>query len=352
MVPACGARLLFRHGHCILCIIEYGRVSIADWRITQYPYNFWQEMSEQSMKPMVVLEDESLRDGLQFERKVYSLDQKLELARLLVDAGLRRLQAGSFVHPEIVPQMADTDALIERIGESRPDVLLTGLVLNGKGLDRAVACGLKHVSLSASASDAHSMKNVRRPSREAFDGVIQLIHRAVDFGIAVRGGVQCAFGCVYEGAVSEEKVIDEAAAMAGAGADELNLADTTGMGNPVQVARMVRKIREALPEAAVSLHLHDTRGLGLVNMMAGYEAGVRLFDVSVGGLGGCPFVRGASGNVPTEDAVNLFHEIGVDTGVDLKALLKVVDRYEAILGRSLPGRMNRVVKSLEGRGGQ
>jgi hydroxymethylglutaryl-CoA lyase len=295
--------------------------------------------------PAVILEDESLRDGLQFEQKILALEEKLSLFRLLAAAGVKRLQVGSFVHPKVVPQMADTDELIQAVRDKTPGVLLTALVLNDKGLQRALKCGLGHLSMSSSASNAHSLKNVKRPAAEAFASLLELIHQAVGSGLEVRAGIQCAFGCVYEGAVAEDRVIEMAGRLAETGANELNLADTTGMANPLQVRRLVAKTRAAVPHLPVSIHLHDTRGLGLANMLAAYEEGVNIFDVSAGGLGGCPFVKGASGNVAAEDAVNLFEQIGVETGIDLKALCKAVDRYEELLGRSLPGRMNRVIKS-------
>jgi len=293
----------------------------------------------------VILEEESLRDGLQSEPKILTLEEKLSLFRLLADAGVRRIQVGSFVHPKVVPQMADTDALIGRVKDDAPDVLLTGLILNDRGLDRALNSGLTHVSMSVSVSDTHSRKNVRRTAREALQSMCGLIRKAVDSGLSVRAGAQCAFGCVYEGAIPEDIVIEALAAMAEAGAGELNLADTTGMANPVQVKRLVEKTTTAIPGRAVSLHLHDTRGLGLANMVAGFEAGVKIFDVATGGLGGCPYVKGAAGNIPTEDAVNLFNEIGIETGIDLDALCRAVRRYETVLEKSLPGRMCRVLKA-------
>lgn len=276
----------------------------------------------------VLLEDESLRDGLQVEKKILPLKAKISLSRLLVDAGVRRLQVGSFVHPKVVPQMADTDELIRIVMNENPGVLVTGLVLNGKGLERAIRCGLTHLSMSSSASNTHSLKNVRRPAQEALNDMIGLIRNAAAAGIQVRAGVQCAFGCVYEGIVPEDKVLEMADAFAEAGARELNLADTTGMAHPLQVRRLIAKVKHAIPGMAISLHLHDTRGLGLANMMVAYEAGVEIFDVAAGGLGGCPFVAGASGNVPAEDAVNLFQQIGVSPGIDLDALCRIVDRYE------------------------
>jgi hydroxymethylglutaryl-CoA lyase len=296
----------------------------------------------------VVLEEESLRDGLQAESRLFSLMEKLQVVRLLVDAGIKRLQLGSFVNPRAVPQMANSDVLVSLARKEFPDLLCTGLVFNEKGLERAVHCGLNHLSMSVSVSDSHSRRNVGQPAAKALELMAGLIGVATTAGLGVRAGVQCAFGCVYEGAVPEATVLEALAQMVAAGAGAINLADTTGMANPLQVKRLVTRVREAFPEVELSLHLHDTRGLGLMNMMAGFEAGVRLFDVAAGGLGGCPFVHGAAGNVASEDAVNLFHGMGIETGVDLAALCRVVDYYETLLERKLPGRMNRVQHSLPG----
>ena len=296
----------------------------------------------------VLLEDESLRDGLQFEQKVLPLADKLELFRLLAAAGFRQVQVGSFVHPKIVPQMADTEAVVRAAREMAPQVVVTALVLNDKGLERALACGMGHLSMSSSASDAHSRRNVKRPAAEAFESLLQLIRQAAAGGIRVRAGIQCAFGCVYEGAVPEGRVLGMAARLADTGAAEINLADTTGMADPFQVRRLVAATRAAVPHLPLSIHLHDTRGLGLANMLAAYEAGVATFDVAAGGLGGCPFVKGASGNVAAEDAVHLFERIGVPTGIDLPALCRVVERFEELLGRPLPGRMTRVLNASRG----
>ena len=294
----------------------------------------------------VILEDESLRDGLQFERVIFSLEEKISIFNLLIDAGIKRIQVGSFVHPKVVPQMADTEELIQRIKDTT-DILITGLILNGKGLERALACGLGHVSMSVSVSDSHSRKNVQRSLKESLEVMIPLISKAADAGLTVRAGAQCAFGCVYEGYIPEDKVLEVLAAMAKAGATEINLADTTGMANPVQIKRVIKKVKSALSYIEISLHLHDTRGLGLANTVAGFEAGVKIFDVAAGGLGGCPFVKGASGNVPAEDVVNLFDQMEVNTAIDLEALCRVVQRYETLLDRPLPGRMCRVLSTLE-----
>jgi hydroxymethylglutaryl-CoA lyase len=292
----------------------------------------------------VLLEDEVLRDGLQMESRIFSLAEKVDIFRMLKEAKVPRIQVGSFVHPKLVPQMADTDALIGQL-ICTSDVILTGLILNDKGLERALACGLSQVSMSVSASDTHSRKNANRSADEALTSMTALISQAKKANLKVRAGIQCAFGCVYEGKVPEEKVLAAAQAMAAAGADEVSLADTTGMSNPRQVRSLVRRVGKELPRMDLSLHLHDTRGLGLANMYVGYEEGVRIFDVCAGGLGGCPFVKGAAGNVPAEDAVHMFEAMGVETGIDLAKMSKVVEELESLLGRQLPGRMTRVLRA-------
>ena len=298
------------------------------------------------MQNAILLEDESLRDGLQFEKAVIPLHHKVEIFQLLARAGVQRIQVGSFVNPKVVPQMADTDELIKQLKDTT-DVELTGLVLNERGLDRAASSGLRHISLSASVSDTHSRKNVRKSADEALASLTAMIKEAKNLGITVRAGLQCVFGCVYEGQVPEDRVFDGVEKIAAAGADECNLADTTGMAHPRQISRLIKQIKNLLPDMPLSLHLHDTRGLGIANMMAGYDAGVRAFDTSAGGLGGCPFVKGAAGNVATEDAVHLFEQMNIDTGISLPAICAVAEYYENLLGRQLPGRMSRVMKTMQ-----
>lgn len=292
----------------------------------------------------VVVEEQSLRDGLQAESRLFGLGEKMEIVRLLAEAGVRRLQLGSFVNPRTVPQVANTDVLVSLVRRHYPDLLCTALILNEKGLDRALRSGLNHLSMSVSVSDSHSRNNTGRAASEALEAMTGLIARAVAEGIQVRAGVQCAFGCSDEGPVPKTTVLAAVAQMVAAGATEINLADTAGMAGPVQVSRLATRVRENHPEIEASLHLHDTRGLGLVNLYAGYAAGVRLFDTAAGGLGGCPFITGAGGNVATEDAVHLFAGMGVDTGINLPLLCRVVDHFEGLLGRQLPGRINRVLQ--------
>jgi len=299
-------------------------------------------MSSDTTREVIVLEDEALRDGLQMESRIFSLEEKLEIYRMLKSAGIKRIQVGSFVHPKIVPQMADTDELIRTIGKQK-DTVVSAMILNDKGLERALRSGVSHVSMSVSVSDTHSRKNARRPATEALASMTQLIREALSAGLEVRAGLQCVFGCMYEGQIAETAVLNAAEKMIQTGAREINLADTTGMADPLSIRHMVKVFNKEYPDVLISLHLHDTRGMGLANMFSGYEAGVRTFDVCTGGLGGCPFVKGAAGNVPTEDAVNMFESMEVSTGVDLKAICEAVVYLESVLGRRLPGRMQRVL---------
>lgn len=303
-------------------------------------------MQESNTQSHLLLEDEALRDGLQIESQLFTIDQKIELFNLLKNAGIGRIQVGSFVHPKIVPQMADTDELINALGD-QDETVISALILNDKGLERALACKVKHVSMSVSVSNSHSLKNARKPAAEALQSMVDLIKNAKSQGLEVRAGLQSAFGCVYEGAISQSSVLEAVDKMMSADVNEINLADSTGMGNPHSIRSLVSEVSQRFPEVRISLHLHDTRGLGLANMFSGYEAGVRIFDVCAGGLGGCPFIKGAAGNVPTEDAVHMFESLGIATGVDLNGLIGAVDFLENALDRSLPGRMKRVVGSQQ-----
>ncbi len=303
-------------------------------------------MQNKRQQTDLILEEEVMRDGLQLESQIFTLDEKIKLFNLLLEAGLRRIQVGSFVHPKIVPQMADTDELIQAIGPQKA-TKITGLILNNKGLDRALESGISHVSMSVSVSDSHSRKNANRSASEALASMTDLIKSALNQGLEVRAGLQSAFGCVYEGGIAERTVLDAALKMADAGVQEINLADSTGMATPLSIRSMVSLVSRELPDVRISLHLHDTRGLGMANMFAGYEAGVRIFDVCAGGMGGCPFIKGAAGNVPTEDAVHMFESVGIDSGVDVSRVVEAVRFLEKTLNRDLPGKMKRVLDFKE-----
>ncbi len=291
----------------------------------------------------VILEDVSLRDGLQAEHRLFSLEEKLAMVRLLVKAGFRRLQVGSFVHPARLPQMANTDALIARVRDEFPELCCTALVLNEQGLFRAIASGVAHVGLSVSLSERHSQSNVGQPAEAALVAMRGLVGRAFAAGLTVRAGLMCAWGGPDGEPVPIDRVIEAAEQLAEAGASSINLADTAGMAGPFQVRALLGRLRAKLPGLEISMHLHDTRGLGLVNLLAGFETGVRLFDVAAGGLGGCPFLAGAAGNVAAEDAIHLFHTMGIDCGLDLPLLCRAVNHYESLLTRPLPGRICRTL---------
>jgi hydroxymethylglutaryl-CoA lyase len=295
----------------------------------------------------VLIEDEALRDGLQNEKRTFSVDEKLALIAGIADAGVKRIQVGSFVHPKWVPQMANTDELFSRL-PPREGVTYSALVLNRTGLDRAVEAGVKHLSISVSASETHSRKNANKSVSGALADIRPTIEHALDAGIAVRAGIQSALGCGYEGRVPLDRVLSIARLYGAIGVHEINIADTAGLANPRLVFEAVNAIAVAVPAGTrLSLHLHDTRGLGLANLYAGLLAGVTTFDAAVGGLGGCPFIPAASGNIATEDAAFALQEMGVETGIDWTKLCKVTTTFEQMLGRRLPSRMAHLNEAAE-----
>lgn len=290
----------------------------------------------------VLIEDEFLRDGLQNEKRVFTLDEKLTILDALVRAGVRRIQVGSFVHPEWVPQMAGTDELFSAI-TPKEGVVYTALILNKKGLDRAIAAGVKHLSISISASETHSKKNTNRSVDETLAAIRPTIEKALSEGILVRAGIQSALGCGFEGRIDPDKVSNIAADFSQLGVHEINIADTAGLANPRQVFELCTRLRnEISPDVRLSLHLHDTRGMGIANMVAGLQAGVRIFDAAMGGLGGCPFIPNATGNIATEDAAFAMQQMGLSTGIDWVQLQAPVAHVEEILSRKLPSHMAHV----------
>jgi hydroxymethylglutaryl-CoA lyase len=274
------------------------------------------------------------RDGLQNEDPV-STASKVELIDLLSATGLARIEAVSFVSPRAVPQMADADEVWASIG--RPEsVRFSALVPNLRGAERALAAGVRELEVVVSASDTHNRKNVGRSTAQSLAEVEQITAAVHARGGTVQGIVATAWGCPYEGDVPTDRVLWVAGELLAAGADALSYGDTTGMATPGRVTRLVGETRMRHPEAALNLHFHNTRGAGLANVLAALELGVADFDASVGGLGGCPYAPGASGNVATEELVHMVEDMGVATGVDLEALLLVAARAEDMVGRTLP----------------
>ena len=293
----------------------------------------------------VTLTEVGLRDGIQIESRLVPTGMKLELIAALVAAGLKKFQVTAFVHPDRVPQMADAEALISRLPDYK-GVVFTGLVLNPAGVERARDAGLRHVEVSVSASDTHSRKNAGLPLERARETAVEMVARAKEAGLTARAGIQCAFGCVYEGAVPVRRIKKMAAAYVRAGADELALADTTGMATPAAVKGLLTAVGNVADDTPRSLHLHDTRGLGLVNLVKALETGVTRFDASFGGMGGCPFVKDAAGNIATEDTVYLLSSLGIDSGIDIQKVAGCSRRMEQFLGKCLPGKLYKLVKQL------
>lgn len=289
-----------------------------------------------SAEPEIVIEENSPRDGLQNESVVFSIPDRAALIDALARSGLRRIQIGSFVNPKRVPQMAGTEEVFHLI-EHRPDVVYSALILNRKGLERAEACGIKHLSLFVSASETHSRKNSQCSVAEALAAARALIVEAKGKEFTLQAGVMNAFGCRFEGEVPLARVLDMVRVFDEEGADEINLADTSGMAHPAQVEAMIAAAR-SFTDLPLALHLHDTFGFALANAYAAWKAGVHRFDASCGGLGGCPFIPGAAGNIPTEDLAWFFESMGVSTGVDLRQTVELVQKLENTLGRRLPGR--------------
>lgn len=281
------------------------------------------------------------RDGFQLERRIIPLNLKVEIIQGLVESGLKQIQVASFVNPKRVPQMADVEAVIHRLDRDA-DCLYTGLALNLRGVERAHAAGLEAVEVSVSASDTHSRKNAGLSLSEAIDAGETMARAARGFGMRIIASIQCAFGCVYEGAVPVNTVLDMARRLQDAGAERISLADTTGMATPRSVEILLSGLLPDLGETAAGLHLHDTRGLGLVNLMIGLRHGITWFDTAFGGMGGCPFVTGAAGNIPTEDTDFLLTSIGIRTGIDRGRVSACSRKMAHFLGRSLPGRTYRL----------
>jgi len=283
------------------------------------------------------------RDGFQFESKIIPTPLKVEIITGLVAAGLKQIQVTSFVHPQRVPQMADAESLLRALPVWE-NVELSGLVLNRQGLERAHRAGLRQVEISISASDSHSRKNTGMPLDEAFERGQEMVALARRYGMHVRAGIQCAFGCVYEGAIPLQRVVDMARVFIDQGAAALALADTTGMADPPSIHRMVTEVKPAAGETPLILHLHDTRGLGLVNLMAALECGVTRFDTALAGMGGCPFVAGAAGNIATEDTVYLLDRLQVKTGISIKDVAACSIKLENFYGKTFAGKMVRLAR--------
>jgi hydroxymethylglutaryl-CoA lyase len=288
------------------------------------------------------------RDGLQNIDTPIDTETKVALVNALLKLGFDRIEAVSFVHPRAVPQMADAEAVMAGLERGDSPTRIVGLVPNVRGVRRALNAGVDELNFVLSATESQDRWNLNRSLAGSLALLEEALALSVEAGVAMRVTISTAFGCPYEGHVPEARVLDLAARCADLGASEICLGDTTGMANPLQVRRLFSALEERLPRVRRAVHLHNTRGTGAANLLAAMATGVDIFDASLGGLGGCPFAPGATGNVCTEDMVHMLHGMDVATGVDLVGLMDVARAFESRLGMHLPGQLLRAGPTLDG----
>ena len=306
--------------------------------------------SEQPMQRLYINEV-GVRDGFQIEKNIIRTETKIAFIDQLSKTGVAKIEAASFVHPKFVPNMADAEAVLANI-ERAPNVIYSAITPNVKGMERAVAChqsGAKidEMNLFMSVSETHNMANVKRTTAQSLADFAIMVPMAKAAGIKLNGTLSTTFGCPFEGLVEEDRVLDFAAQYLALGFDVLTFADTTGMANPRQVERLMREAVKRFPQTKITLHFHNTRGMGLANVIAGINADVIHYDASIAGLGGCPFAPGATGNICTEDCVNMLQDLGFETGVDLERLLAAAVKIPMIVGHDVPGQVMKAGKTMQ-----
>jgi len=285
------------------------------------------------------------RDGLQNEKEVVSTATKLELIECLVRTGLHDIEAASFVSPKWVPQMADHAEVMAGLppADRYPGVNYSVLTPNMKGFEAAVAAGAKEVAVFAAASEGFSQKNINCSISESIERFVPLVEEAKRLGVRVRSYVSCVVACPYDGPIAPEKVAQVASRLLDLGSYEVSLGETIGVGTPASVLSMLEAVSRVVPVGQLAGHYHDTYGMAVANVYASYQFGLRTFDSSIAGLGGCPYAKGATGNVATEDLVYLFDGLGVQTGVDLNALVNCAAWISNVLGRASNSRVSRAM---------
>jgi hydroxymethylglutaryl-CoA lyase len=290
----------------------------------------------QKVPMSVTLIEVGPREGFQSESALIPTEAKVAIINGLMEAGIRQIQVASFVHPKRVPQMADAERVCAAIAR-RPGVSLSGLALNVRGVERARDAGLDGVDVSISASETHGRRNSGKSLHEARVEMGEMIREARTAGLEVRAGLQCAFGCAYEGEIPESRILSLVDEVLAHGVDMVSLADSPGLAHPRQVTGLLRQIMPRLDGVPLVLHLHDTRGLGIANLTAALDGGVTHFDTALGGIGGCPFIPGAAGNIATEDVANLLEMMGLATGVKIREVAHWSRHLEERVGHPLPG---------------
>lgn len=296
-------------------------------------------------KNNIIIHEVGPRDGLQVELETVPTEKKIKWIEGLIDSGIDIIQLGSFVNPKRVPQMADTDELFKYFsvpGKKNANVILSGLVLNEKGMKRGMACGVDMFCMGVSASETHSMKNTGMSTAEALGRIIGMAKSIIESGKKIQVSVQSAFGCGYEGKVPESRVLDIVKKYIDAGIMNISLADTAGHANPVQVERLFGSILGINPDVQLACHFHNTYGLGIVNCYTAWNSGVTYFESSFAGLGGCPFTAIASGNVCTEDLVHMFKSMDLRNDIKLDKIIDVSADAEEFFKRELPGNLHKI----------
>ncbi|MCO4747594.1 MAG: hydroxymethylglutaryl-CoA lyase [Proteobacteria bacterium] len=282
-----------------------------------------------------------LRDGLQNEPTHVPTESKVAIALRLIEAGFKDIEVTSFVRPRWIPQLADASEVLRQLPDVE-GVRYWALVPNRVGLDRALDAGVQNIATFLSASETHNKKNVNRTVRESLSSLERVVDIAKAEKLQIRSYISCVFGCPYEGDIAVQRTVELAQKLLAVGADEIALGDTTGMADPALVTRVLDGLSEAgIPLDKIAVHFHDTRGTALVNAYAAWQAGIRSFDGSIGGTGGCPYAPGAAGNAATEDLLYMFERMGCATGVDLDTAADAGAFMEQVLGRELPGRFHR-----------
>jgi hydroxymethylglutaryl-CoA lyase len=287
----------------------------------------------------VTLQEVGTRDGLQVEERFVETADKIALVDALSDAGLAKIEVTSFVSPKAIPQLRDAEIVLREI-RRRPGVVYSALVPNVRGAERAIESGADELNLVMSATARHNLSNLRMTQAQSFAALKDTAAVARDAGVPVNVSLSCCFGCPMEGDVPEDVVLDWCARyVEEMGSHGISLCDTTGMAYPTQVERLTRTFRQRFPDTALTLHFHNTRGMGLANVLAGLDAGADRFDASVGGIGGCPYAPGATGNVCTEEIVHALDLMGYDTGIHLDRLLQASARLPALIGHDIPSQL-------------
>ena len=287
-----------------------------------------------------------LRDGLQNECMCLPTEEKITIVRQLIDAGFKVIEVGSFMHPKAVPQMADTDQVFKAIGQV-DGVELRGLIPNLRGVQRAIDCGCKKVKLNVSASRKHNLKNLNMTPEESVAGFASCVEAAENAGIEISGSISMPFASPWEGVTPVETVDSIIEAYLKVGITEISLSDASGMATPAQVNSLCRHVREKYPQASWWLHFHNTRGMALANIVSAMDAGMTQFDASFGGLGGCPFVPGAAGNISTEDVVHMCDESSIETGIDVTKVMDISRHLKQVLGHDLESYVLRAGRSRD-----